>query len=148
MKLIYSNFQFWIITFNLRILTSGSYFFWHGIVICRFLVEILVFWLVWPNLTSQLIFCFCVCLDSQLKLSHPDHLLVKRASAADDNFDRALQSVAWGSWISLFTLSQVGCMVCSMLCGSLVGLIEESSFSVKAYRGSLCYCTGKQFSDV
>lgn len=101
MKLIYSNFQFWIITFNLRILTSGSYFFWHGIVICRFLVEILVFWLVWPNLTSLLIFCFCVCLYSQLKLSHPDHLLVKRASAAEDNFDRALQSVAWRSWISL-----------------------------------------------
>ncbi|XP_031481190.1 coatomer subunit epsilon-1-like [Nymphaea colorata] len=31
---------------------------------------------------------------SQLKLSHPDHTLVKRASAAEENFDRALQSVA------------------------------------------------------
>lgn len=31
---------------------------------------------------------------SQLKLSHPEHLLVKRAAAAEDSFDRALQSVA------------------------------------------------------
>ncbi|CAN6447486.1 unnamed protein product [Victoria cruziana] len=31
---------------------------------------------------------------SQLKLSHPDHMLVKRASAAEENFDRSLQSVA------------------------------------------------------
>ncbi|KAH7679053.1 Coatomer epsilon subunit protein [Dioscorea alata] len=31
---------------------------------------------------------------SQLKLSHPDHMLVKRASSAEDNFDRAVQSVA------------------------------------------------------
>ncbi|KAE7996013.1 hypothetical protein FH972_000762 [Carpinus fangiana] len=31
---------------------------------------------------------------SQLKLSHPDHVLVKRASAADESFDRAVQSVA------------------------------------------------------
>ncbi|KAG7026409.1 Coatomer subunit epsilon-1 [Cucurbita argyrosperma subsp. argyrosperma] len=30
---------------------------------------------------------------SQLKLSHPDHLLVKRISAAEENFDRAVQSV-------------------------------------------------------
>lgn len=32
---------------------------------------------------------------SQLKLSHPDHLLVKRVSAAEENFERALQTVAW-----------------------------------------------------
>ncbi|KAL3522943.1 hypothetical protein ACH5RR_015777 [Cinchona calisaya] len=31
---------------------------------------------------------------SQLKLSHPDHLLVKRVSAAEENFERALQTVA------------------------------------------------------
>ncbi|XP_059444805.1 coatomer subunit epsilon-1 [Corylus avellana] len=31
---------------------------------------------------------------SQLKLSHPDHVLVKRASSADESFDRAVQSVA------------------------------------------------------
>ncbi|KAK1303170.1 Coatomer subunit epsilon-1 [Acorus calamus] len=31
---------------------------------------------------------------SQLKLSHPDHMLVKRSSAAEDSFDRAVQSVA------------------------------------------------------
>ncbi|XP_027184981.1 coatomer subunit epsilon-1-like [Coffea eugenioides] len=31
---------------------------------------------------------------SQLKLSHPDHLLVKRVSSAEDNFERALQTVA------------------------------------------------------
>ncbi|XP_011040634.1 PREDICTED: coatomer subunit epsilon-1, partial [Populus euphratica] len=31
---------------------------------------------------------------SQLKLSHPDHVLVKRASSAEDNFERAVQSVA------------------------------------------------------
>ncbi|XVE89411.1 hypothetical protein DITRI_Ditri19aG0199600 [Diplodiscus trichospermus] len=31
---------------------------------------------------------------SQLKLSHPEHILVKRASSAEDNFERALQSVA------------------------------------------------------
>ncbi|XP_051128992.1 coatomer subunit epsilon-1-like [Andrographis paniculata] len=31
---------------------------------------------------------------SQLKLSHPDHILVKRASSAEENFDRALQTVA------------------------------------------------------
>ena len=29
---------------------------------------------------------------SQLKLSHPDHVLVKRVSAAEESFDRALQS--------------------------------------------------------
>ncbi|XP_051125448.1 coatomer subunit epsilon-1-like [Andrographis paniculata] len=31
---------------------------------------------------------------SQLKLSHPDHTLVKRSSAAGESFDRALQTVA------------------------------------------------------
>ncbi|CAK7357390.1 unnamed protein product [Dovyalis caffra] len=31
---------------------------------------------------------------SQLKLSHPDHILVKRSSSAEDNFERAIQSVA------------------------------------------------------
>lgn len=31
---------------------------------------------------------------SQLKLSHPDHVLVKRASSAEDSFERAVQSVA------------------------------------------------------
>ncbi|XP_010540638.1 PREDICTED: coatomer subunit epsilon-1 [Tarenaya hassleriana] len=31
---------------------------------------------------------------SQLKLSHPDHVLVKRAASAEENFERALQSVA------------------------------------------------------
>ncbi|PKA64090.1 Coatomer subunit epsilon-1 [Apostasia shenzhenica] len=31
---------------------------------------------------------------SQLKLSHPDHVLVRRVSSAEDNFDRAVQAVA------------------------------------------------------
>ncbi|KAH8518240.1 hypothetical protein H0E87_000185, partial [Populus deltoides] len=31
---------------------------------------------------------------SQLKLSHPDHMLVKHASSAENNFERAVQSVA------------------------------------------------------
>ncbi|RWR72112.1 coatomer subunit epsilon-1-like protein isoform X1 [Cinnamomum micranthum f. kanehirae] len=31
---------------------------------------------------------------SQLKLTHPDHLLVKRQSTAEESFDRAVQSVA------------------------------------------------------
>ncbi|PQM42980.1 coatomer subunit epsilon-1 [Prunus yedoensis var. nudiflora] len=31
---------------------------------------------------------------SQLKLGHPDHVLVKRATAAEEGFDRAIQSVA------------------------------------------------------
>ncbi|MBA0648259.1 hypothetical protein Goklo_016019, partial [Gossypium klotzschianum] len=31
---------------------------------------------------------------SQLKLTHPEHILVKRASSAEDSFERALQSVA------------------------------------------------------
>ncbi|KAM7505736.1 hypothetical protein LguiB_004640 [Lonicera macranthoides] len=31
---------------------------------------------------------------SQLKLSHPDHTLVKRSSAAEESFDRAVQTVA------------------------------------------------------
>ncbi|GAV65599.1 Coatomer_E domain-containing protein [Cephalotus follicularis] len=31
---------------------------------------------------------------SQLKLSYPDHILVKRASSAEDSFERAVQSVA------------------------------------------------------
>ncbi|OAY80113.1 Coatomer subunit epsilon-1 [Ananas comosus] len=31
---------------------------------------------------------------NQLKLSHPDHTLVKRAASAEDSFDRALQAVA------------------------------------------------------
>ncbi|KAH7545592.1 hypothetical protein FEM48_Zijuj01G0109800 [Ziziphus jujuba var. spinosa] len=33
-------------------------------------------------------------LISQLKLSHPDHILIKRATAAEESFDRAVQSVA------------------------------------------------------
>ncbi|KAA8544826.1 hypothetical protein F0562_019583 [Nyssa sinensis] len=31
---------------------------------------------------------------SQLKLSHPDHMLVKRASFAEESFDRAVQTIA------------------------------------------------------
>ncbi|XP_044479404.1 coatomer subunit epsilon-1-like [Mangifera indica] len=31
---------------------------------------------------------------NQLKLSHPHHMLVKRASSAEENFERAIQSVA------------------------------------------------------
>ncbi|KAM7263241.1 hypothetical protein ACFE04_000924 [Oxalis oulophora] len=31
---------------------------------------------------------------SQLKLAHPDHILVKRFSSAEDSFERAIQSVA------------------------------------------------------
>ncbi|OMO73737.1 Coatomer, epsilon subunit [Corchorus olitorius] len=31
---------------------------------------------------------------SQLKLTHPEHILVKRSSAAEDSFERALQTVA------------------------------------------------------
>ncbi|KAJ9140912.1 hypothetical protein P3X46_031503 [Hevea brasiliensis] len=31
---------------------------------------------------------------SQLTLTHPDHILVKRASSAEENFERAVQSVA------------------------------------------------------
>nr|CAN78678.1 hypothetical protein VITISV_013598 [Vitis vinifera] len=31
---------------------------------------------------------------SQLKLSHPDHVLVTRASAAEEAFDRAVQTIA------------------------------------------------------
>ncbi|EEF32502.1 coatomer subunit epsilon-1 [Ricinus communis] len=31
---------------------------------------------------------------SQLKLSHPDHMLVRRSSSAEENFERAVQSVA------------------------------------------------------
>jgi coatomer protein complex subunit epsilon len=31
---------------------------------------------------------------SQLKLAHPDHILVKRSLSAEDNFERAIQSVA------------------------------------------------------
>ncbi|KAG8385159.1 hypothetical protein BUALT_Bualt03G0012800 [Buddleja alternifolia] len=31
---------------------------------------------------------------SQLKLSHPDHILVKRSSTAEESFDRAVQTVA------------------------------------------------------
>ncbi|KAL9452945.1 hypothetical protein AB3S75_005669 [Citrus x aurantiifolia] len=31
---------------------------------------------------------------NQLKLTHPDHMLVKRASSGDESFERALQSVA------------------------------------------------------
>ncbi|KAG6502202.1 hypothetical protein ZIOFF_042091 [Zingiber officinale] len=30
---------------------------------------------------------------NQLKLSHPDHMLPKRLAAAEDNFDRAVQSI-------------------------------------------------------
>ncbi|KAL9403203.1 hypothetical protein Peur_000175 [Populus x canadensis] len=33
-------------------------------------------------------------MELQLKLSHPDHMLVKRASSAENNFERAVQSVA------------------------------------------------------
>ncbi|XP_074584963.1 coatomer subunit epsilon-1-like [Curcuma longa] len=31
---------------------------------------------------------------NQLKLSHPDHMLAKRLATAEDNFDRAVQSIA------------------------------------------------------
>ncbi|KAJ8633131.1 hypothetical protein MRB53_026467 [Persea americana] len=31
---------------------------------------------------------------SQLKLTHPDHLLVKRQSTAEESFDRAVQTMA------------------------------------------------------
>lgn len=31
---------------------------------------------------------------NQLKLSHPDHMLVQRASSAEDSFERAVQSIA------------------------------------------------------
>eukprot|EP01018_Ginkgo_biloba_P039957 Gb_19817 [translate_table: standard] len=31
---------------------------------------------------------------SQLKLSHPEHILIKRASGAEESFDRAVQAVA------------------------------------------------------
>ncbi|PKU59700.1 Coatomer subunit epsilon-1 [Dendrobium catenatum] len=31
---------------------------------------------------------------SQLKLTHPDHVLIKRVSSAEDSFDRAVQSIA------------------------------------------------------
>ncbi|XP_031092819.1 coatomer subunit epsilon-1-like isoform X2 [Ipomoea triloba] len=31
---------------------------------------------------------------SQLKLSHPNHMLVKRSSSAEENFDRAVQTIA------------------------------------------------------
>ncbi len=31
---------------------------------------------------------------SQLKLSHPDHVLVKRAAGAEEAFDRAVQTIA------------------------------------------------------
>ncbi|CAL5412887.1 unnamed protein product [Camellia sinensis] len=30
----------------------------------------------------------------QMKLSHPDHMLVKRASSAEESFDRAVQTIA------------------------------------------------------
>lgn len=38
-------------------------------------------------------------LCSQLKLSHPEHVLVKRVSSAEESFDRALQS--FSSWVSM-----------------------------------------------
>ncbi|KAI8001394.1 Coatomer subunit epsilon-1 [Camellia lanceoleosa] len=31
---------------------------------------------------------------NQMELSHPDHLLVKRASSAEESFDRAVQTIA------------------------------------------------------
>jgi coatomer protein complex subunit epsilon len=53
-----------------------------------------------PETLANLIVC-CLHLGkqssrflSQLKLSHPDHVLVKRASTAEESFDRAVQSVA------------------------------------------------------
>lgn len=38
---------------------------------------------------------YCDNFCSQLKLSHPDHVLVKRAAAAEEAFDRAVQTIAW-----------------------------------------------------
>ncbi|MQM04972.1 hypothetical protein Taro_037777 [Colocasia esculenta] len=32
--------------------------------------------------------------QGQLKLHHPEHMLLKRVSAAEDSFERAVQSVA------------------------------------------------------
>lgn len=45
--------------------------------------------MLWINECIDWLFC------SQLKLTHPDHMLVKRASSGDESFERALQSVAW-----------------------------------------------------
>lgn len=39
------------------------------------------------DLCLSLFFC------SQLKLSHPEHMLIKRASTAEESFDRAVQTV-------------------------------------------------------
>jgi hypothetical protein len=38
---------------------------------------------------------FLITLCSQLKLSHPDHVLVKNSASSEANFERALQAVAW-----------------------------------------------------
>ncbi|KAF8408576.1 hypothetical protein HHK36_004639 [Tetracentron sinense] len=38
-------------------------------------------------------YMFISCYLSQLKLSHPDHMLVNRTSAAEQSFDRAVQAV-------------------------------------------------------
>ncbi|KAK9156182.1 hypothetical protein Sjap_003662 [Stephania japonica] len=36
----------------------------------------------------------CLWFDVQLKLTHPEHILVRRIETAEENFDRALQAVA------------------------------------------------------
>ncbi|KAH9747616.1 Coatomer subunit epsilon-1 [Citrus sinensis] len=56
--------------------------------LCHWLV-----FLLWDATGSRL----CVIyreVGNQLKLTHPDHMLVKRASSGDESFERALQSVA------------------------------------------------------
>jgi hypothetical protein len=72
--------------------------------------------------------CKCVLFCSQLKLSHPDHVLVKRVSAAEESFDRALQSVSWahdlnGVWSSwgIFTPYRCYCIDCDQLGKCVIG---------------------------
>lgn len=36
----------------------------------------------------------CACVTSQLKITHPTHVLVERAGAGEAAFERAVQSVA------------------------------------------------------
>lgn len=90
----------------------------------------------WKWLYYVTLFC------SQLKLSHPDHMLVKRSSSAEESFDRAVQTTAWwmlGELISTGQLVFVKSQAFSdMFCGCCLNnfLLEKNlwwEFAVRAF---------------
>jgi coatomer protein complex subunit epsilon len=73
---------------------------WEALRKLRLLLEALNKDAIYPETLANLIVCNLHLGKSssrylsQLKLSHPDHVLVKTVSSSEANFERALQAVA------------------------------------------------------